>query len=108
MINSYYQTSTLKPADFDYKCELDQVEQFKDMLTKSNEILTIDYENEVHTEYLSKRAGLVEYLKEIVQRYQYGQSVFYLAVYFLDYIMIKNPGVGCQIALYVCFLLAGK
>jgi hypothetical protein len=68
----------------------------------------IDYNNDSHKEYCSKRTFILNFLKSLIDLHHFRESVYFLAVLYLDIILLSNPNYNYEMAAYSCFLLASK
>jgi hypothetical protein len=77
-------------------------------ISKEFQYILIDYNNEGHRNYLSKRKYLIECVKHHVELNKLRKSVIYLTVSYIDTIFLTNPIMNYDLVTYVCYLLACK
>ena len=68
--------------------------------------INIDYESEYNKDYMAKRPLVLEFLKNLMEGHNFREAVYFLAVHYLDFILVSNPNINLKLATYACFLLA--
>ena len=98
---------TKRPDNLKHVAEIDPLEGLSIKLKEETKV-GIDYNNDSHKEYCSKRTLILNFLKSLIELHNFRESVYFLAVFYLDIILLANPNFNYEMAAYSCFLLASK
>lgn len=98
---------TKRPDNLKHVAEIDPLEALSIKLKEETKV-GIDYNNDSHKEYCSKRNLILNFLKSLIELHNFRESVYFLAVFYLDIIILSNPNFNYEMAAYSCFLLASK
>ncbi len=71
---------------------------------ENNEL--VDWENEMISTYRQNRHIYVNFLKMLIKRFSFKDSIFYLAIKYMDYVILSNPNLNHQLVAFSSFLLA--
>jgi hypothetical protein len=72
---------------------------------ENNEL--IDWENEMMGAYRYNRNFYLNFLKMLIKRFSFKDSIFFLAVKYMDTVILSNPNLNHQLVAFSSFLLAG-
>jgi len=81
---------------------------FNKALIKECQFILVDYNNEGHRDYLSKRKYLIEAVEHLVEYHKFRKAITHLAVSYMDSIILTNPSINNDLIAYVCFIIASK
>jgi hypothetical protein len=98
---------TLRPENFNHLLEIDPLEGFTEKILEDAKV-AIDYNNDSQKEYCDKRSLVLSFLKTLIEGHHFRESVYHLAVLYIDVILLTNPNFNYEMAAYSCFLLASK
>jgi hypothetical protein len=104
---TFIKICTLKENIFLSSIEFDEIEDFKNKI-KEEWKLPLNYNNDSHREYLERRKVIMKSLKKLFGKFEFKESVFFLAVNYLDAILLSSPNFNYDVAIYSSFVLASK
>jgi hypothetical protein len=93
----------MKPFEYNFKCEFDQIVLFNEILENSWERET----SQLNSTYSNKRIVLIDFLKKLTEKYRYTEETYHMSVEYLDYILSKQSATKYDLTVISCFILAG-
>lgn len=78
----------------------------KRITNENNEL--VDWENEMIIVYRQNRHAYINFLRMLIKRFSFKDSIFFLAIKYMDCIILSNPSLNHHLVAFSSFLLAGK
>ena len=67
----------------------------------------VDEENELVNSYKENRHSYINFLKMLIKKFSFKESIFFLAIKYMDVVIMSNPEINQYLMAFSAFLLAG-